>query len=128
MSAGCELASTAWQAQRSAATLDTSQECIPPADSSQPSGQDRSHSTPGEQLSGYWACCVQAEQAAQADGEQLAEEPFDSNCITPGTPFMQRLGAHLRFFIRRKLATDAVWQQPEVVFSGTSLSCLGLAR
>jgi 5'-3' exoribonuclease 1 len=34
-------------------------------------------------------------------GEQVPENPFDSNCITPGTPFMDRLGKHLRFFIRR---------------------------
>ena len=61
---------------------------------------------------------LQAEQAAQAQGEELSAEPFDSNCITPGTAFMQRLGAHLRFFIRKKLASDAVWQKPEVVFSG----------
>ena len=64
---------------------------------------------------------LQAQKEAQAEGlpaDQAQEQEFDSNCITPGTPFMQRLGAHLRFFIRRKLATDAVWQQPEVVFSG----------
>ena len=65
---------------------------------------------------------MQAEKEALAEGvpaDQQGEQEFDSNCITPGTPFMQRLGAHLRFFIRRKLATDATWQQPVVVFSGT---------
>jgi 5'-3' exoribonuclease 1 len=31
---------------------------------------------------------------------------------------MARLGKHLRFFIRRKMAEDPVWQTPLVVFSG----------
>ena len=44
--------------------------------------------------------------------------PFDSNCITPGTPFMARLGAHLRFFVRRKLADDPAWRAPAIVLSG----------
>ena len=73
---------------------------------------------------------MQAQKEAQAAGgldQQAQEQEFDSNCITPGTPFMQRLGAHLRFFIRRKIATDAVWQQPEVVFSGAGGSPSGTA-
>ena len=51
-------------------------------------------------------------------GEPVPDDPFDSNCITPGTAFMDRLGKHLRFFIRKKIAEDPLWQQPEVVFSG----------
>lgn len=31
---------------------------------------------------------------------------------------MARLGKHLRFFIRRKMAEDPLWQKPNVVFSG----------
>lgn len=46
------------------------------------------------------------------------DEPFDSNCITPGTPFMERLGSHLRFFIRHKISEDVAWQKPMIVFSG----------
>ncbi len=45
-------------------------------------------------------------------------EVFDSNCITPGTAFMARLGAHLRFFIRHKMKDDPVWQTPRIIFSG----------
>ena len=47
-----------------------------------------------------------------------AQEPFDSNCITPGTPFMERLAEHLRFFVRHKIAEDPLWQVPTVVLSG----------
>ncbi|KAJ9516877.1 hypothetical protein QJQ45_027272, partial [Haematococcus lacustris] len=51
-------------------------------------------------------------------GEALPEHSFDSNCITPGTPFMDRLGKHLRFFIRRKMSEDPLWQAPTIIFSG----------
>jgi len=58
--------------------------------------------------------------AAISRGEPLPDEAtrFDSNCITPGTPFMARLGNHLRFFIRKKLAEDPAWQKPTIIFSG----------
>jgi len=45
-------------------------------------------------------------------------ESFDSNCITPGTPFMGRLAAHLRFFFRKKMSEDPTWQKPLIIFSG----------
>lgn len=36
----------------------------------------------------------------RARGEEIdPATAFDSNCITPGTPFMDRLGRHLRFFV-----------------------------
>jgi 5'-3' exonuclease len=54
-----------------------------------------------------------------AKGEAIApEHAFDSNCITPGTPFMERLGKHLRFFLRQKISSDPTWQKPTVIFSG----------
>ncbi len=63
---------------------------------------------------------AQAAKAAERAGEAPAgEDAFDSNCITPGTPFMARLGAHLRFFVRKKIAEDPLWQVPSIVFSGT---------
>lgn len=58
------------------------------------------------------------EEAIRKGEMQAGEESFDSNCITPGTPFMGRLAAHLRFFIRKKMAEDPVWQAPAVIFSG----------
>jgi len=57
-------------------------------------------------------------KAAERKGEPLPADAFDSNCITPGTSFMHRLGQHLRFFIRKKIETDPLWQVPVVVFSG----------
>ena len=37
-------------------------------------------------------------------------KPFDSNTITPGTPFMDRLALFLRAFIHKKLSTDSGWR------------------
>lgn len=52
----------------------------------------------------------------------ISQDAFDSNCITPGTPFMARLGAHLRYFVRKKIAEDPAWQRPHIIFSGDSVS------
>ena len=62
---------------------------------------------------------IALEREAAARGEVVDEATkFDSNCITPGTAFMARLGRHLRFFVRRRVADDPAWQAPAVVFSG----------
>ena len=67
---------------------------------------------------GGGVCFLQARKAAERKGEPLPADAFDSNCITPGTSFMHRLGSHLRFFIRKKMETDATWQKPKIIFSG----------
>ncbi len=51
--------------------------------------------------------------------EVFEGEAFDSNCITPGTEFMERLDNHLRFYVRRKMAEDPLWQKPRVILSGS---------
>jgi len=43
---------------------------------------------------------------------------FDSNCITPGTEFMEMLNKHLRWFIRMKMKEDPIWRGLEIIFSG----------
>lgn len=68
---------------------------------------------------------IQAEDEKRKKGEDVPNDAFDSNCITPGTPFMGRLGAHLRFFIRKRIAEDANWQKCTVVFSGASTKLPG---
>lgn len=42
---------------------------------------------------------------------------FDSNCITPGTDFMDRLGKYIDWFIRKRISQNEEWQDIEVVFS-----------
>lgn len=47
---------------------------------------------------------------------------FDSNCITPGTDFMDEVGKHIRWFIRKKIRDDPLWKNLEVTFSGNNQS------
>lgn len=56
---------------------------------------------------------------AKRRGEEIPEEAgFDSNCITPGTPFMARLSAQLKYFIAKKVSEDADWRGVEIILSG----------
>lgn len=58
-------------------------------------------------------------EAAERKGEVLPEEKaFDSNCITPGTPFMARLSDHLKYYVRKRISEDAEWRNVKVIFSG----------
>jgi 5'-3' exoribonuclease 1 len=58
-------------------------------------------------------------EKAIAKGEEMPkEEPFDSNCITPGTEFMAKLTVQLKYFINKKISEDTEWQKPEIVLSG----------
>ena len=50
--------------------------------------------------------------------EEPNGERFDSNCITPGTEFMERLVHHLEFFVKKKIAEDPLWRDLKVVLSG----------
>ena len=58
------------------------------------------------------------EKAVKQGLEMPKEEPFDSNCITPGTEFMANLTQQLRYFINKKVSEDVDWQQVEIVLSG----------
>eukprot|EP01022_Parablepharisma_sp_SALTPOND_P027935 TRINITY_DN686_c0_g1_i1.p1 TRINITY_DN686_c0_g1~~TRINITY_DN686_c0_g1_i1.p1 ORF type:complete len:796 (+),score=111.51 TRINITY_DN686_c0_g1_i1:2577-4964(+) len=42
---------------------------------------------------------------------------FDSNVITPGTPFMDRLAEALRFYIYDRLNNDPLWKGLVIIFS-----------
>lgn len=58
------------------------------------------------------------EKAIREGVEMPKEDPFDSNCITPGTEFMAKLTQQLKYFINKKVSEDAEWQGVEIVLSG----------
>lgn len=62
-------------------------------------------------------------QKAEAKGETLpTSDAFDSNCITPGTPFMAKLTEHLTYFINKKITEDRRWRDIQIVLSGHEVS------
>ncbi|KAK6455429.1 Kem1 5 [Scheffersomyces xylosifermentans] len=53
------------------------------------------------------------------NGEEIPkEDPFDSNCITPGTEFMSKLTDNLKYFIHKKITEDSNWANIQIVLSG----------
>ena len=53
--------------------------------------------------------------------EQVVKKTWDSNAITPGTPFMFKLAASLRYWCAYKLNTDPGWQNIKVIISDASV-------
>ena len=51
------------------------------------------------------------------ESSNTSEGQFDSNCITPGTEFMDYLSKYIDWWIRNKIIEDSKWQQLEIVFS-----------
>lgn len=49
--------------------------------------------------------------------ERKTEQYFDSNCITPGTSFMDYLSKYIDWYIRKQLSSNPKWSDLEVVFS-----------
>jgi 5'-3' exoribonuclease 2 len=58
------------------------------------------------------------------NGRLEATEPkkaWDSNVITPGTPFMAMLAECLQYWVQYKLATDAAWRNLKIIISDASV-------
>jgi 5'-3' exoribonuclease 2 len=59
-------------------------------------------------------------RAEEGSGEEKTEK-FDSNVITPGTPFMHALAESLRYWTSYKLSTDPSWANLKVIISDASI-------
>ncbi|KAH8816297.1 putative 3' exoribonuclease [Xylogone sp. PMI_703] len=61
----------------------------------------------------------------KSQGNLIEEEPekkaWDSNEITPGTPFMDVLASSLRYWISYKLNTDPAWAKMKVIISDSTV-------
>lgn len=53
--------------------------------------------------------------------EKPKGEHFDSNCITPGTPFMDRLSKCLHYFVHDRLNNNPAWKDLKVFLSDASV-------
>ncbi|KAJ5904493.1 5'-3' exoribonuclease 2 [Penicillium tannophilum] len=53
--------------------------------------------------------------------EQVVHKTWDSNVITPGTPFMDILAASLRYWIAYKLNTDPAWEKMKIIISDATV-------
>lgn len=62
----------------------------------------------------------------EAMGKTLSDEyknakAWDTNAITPGTPFMDLLAASLRYWVAYKMNTDDGWSNLQVIISDSSV-------
>ncbi|KAL4402054.1 5'-3' exoribonuclease 2 [Malassezia pachydermatis] len=64
---------------------------------------------------------AERKKKGQADDDESVKKSWDSNAITPGTPFMDLLASSLRYWIAHKLNTDPGWKNLCVVLSDASV-------
>lgn len=64
---------------------------------------------------------VRDEMAKTGQSAPPVKDAWDSNVITPGTPFMINLAEYVRFYIRKRISTDRAWRQIRVIFSDASV-------
>ncbi|CDS06355.1 hypothetical protein LRAMOSA08883 [Lichtheimia ramosa] len=66
---------------------------------------------------------VEKELKAIGQEHQLPEKKkhFDSNCITPGTPFMAHLATCLRYHVAAKQNSDPLWKDLKVILSDATV-------
>ncbi|KAI3645592.1 hypothetical protein MP228_008520 [Amoeboaphelidium protococcarum] len=63
---------------------------------------------------------VLAEDKGEEGSGEQEEERFDSNCITPGTPFMKKLSDSLQYYIAQRLE-EGTWGECKVILSDASV-------
>ena len=59
--------------------------------------------------------------SVEGEGEEKPKKTWDSNAITPGTPFMDILAASLRYWVQYKLNTDPAWAKLKIIISDATV-------
>lgn len=60
----------------------------------------------------------------EANTQRILEESkrhFDSNCITPGTEFMDKVAQSLRWYVHQRMNTEEGWKDIQVIISDASV-------
>lgn len=55
----------------------------------------------------HWTFSAMGQTVSDDERQKM---PWDSNAITPGTPFMDLLATSLRYWVVRKMNTDPAWR------------------
>lgn len=53
--------------------------------------------------------------------EMANKKSWDTNAITPGTPFMDLLSKSLKYWVSHKLTTDPGWKDLKIILSDSSV-------
>ena len=72
--------------------------------------------------------CQQRQRRFRSALEQEDNSPFNSNCITPGTKFMDYLTKYMDWYIRKRISEDEEWQKVQVIFSNEKVPGEGEAK
>ncbi|KAH8148771.1 uncharacterized protein LAJ45_07114 [Morchella importuna] len=64
---------------------------------------------------------LEEKRGSKVDDSLKDKKVWDSNAITPGTPFMDILAASIKYWIAYKLNTDPAWAKMKVIISDSTV-------